>query len=427
MKEQSKPIDILVLGTGPAALGALQTFSHTDLYVMAVATGVTESLRCQGYLDGKILQEYSEVIAFSNNQDEPEESGEELGLKGYEVSKKPYLLADTQGQLHGCTSVHLAHTDGDLTAWFDGETRYGDQGRVALIQLGDYHVSPYPAEVYNQRYGSDFPLFHDLAINFPTGDSSYSMAAEILHDKRMFLYLLTQLQDHQEQFDLFLMPPILGLSQPLTLLEQLKEGLNIPVAELLSPRNGPAGHRLYQATHRTLQSKQELIETSAVVGFESNPNQVITQVQLGQEAEIQENDATYDPSTLVYNPRVVFLATGGLATGGIVRNIQTGWLEPHFHLPVSYDEAKKGLQTPEENHSLREIGLLVDEKFQPTNRYREICYQNLFASGAILRNPTTKQEANDRPSKPNSILEGIRQGQQAAKAILQILSRSEEA
>lgn len=402
--------DVLIIGSGLSTLGLLEAFRDESMNITVLETGFTDALRCSGALQTTLAVP---PLKIPTDSQEDEVLIETQDLDTYQQRSTPILLADTLGRLHWSKFVKKTHSDGDLSRWFDGQLRYSDQGKVGLIQLGDIQVSPYPAKEYNNIYSSSFPLFHDVNINFPTIQSSYSITAELIHEERMFLYLLTQLQDHQDQYDLFLLPPALGLKEPDKLLQKLKDHLDTPIAEMLAPPLQQPGHRCFLETKKQIENLANNVLNGTITSFQSSPSRVVQEVIVQREYDQTKH------AQLALQTRMICLLSGGVAEQGIVRDLHKGWSEQHFDLPVvclggsqvqnpTYDSIMKQAS----NASIR-----TNSEGKPINSFEEVCYENLFAAGSVvtrlLKNQTGKQSSEKiglQRSLLDNYLEGKRLG-----------------
>lgn len=200
-------------------------------------------------------------------------------------------------------------------------------------------------------------------------------------DKAPFRAALTaQLTPRLRPGERVAFPAVLGLNAALEALEDLESRLGVPVFEIPTLPPSIPGIRVFNAFDRLLRRAGARVQIGhPVVGFKTNGLRITAVTSQGA---AREKDWTCGAAVL---------ATGGVASGGIVVDSHRVAREPVFGLPVAAaaraPETVNGLSTPSayfDRPTPSLPGLTVDAALRPVDAAGTAAYLNLYAVGALL-------------------------------------------
>ncbi|HEY3766023.1 MAG TPA: glycerol-3-phosphate dehydrogenase subunit GlpB [Gaiellales bacterium] len=170
------------------------------------------------------------------------------------------------------------------------------------------------------------------------------------------------------------LPAVLGVDRHAEVAAAVSDALGAEVFEVPTAPPSVAGVRLYRALIAELRARRaRLIVGSTVVAATLDGNRIA-----GLDVHVAGRTRTFPAGAVV-------LATGGLATGGIVLE-PAGLREPVLGLHVADDpgEARYGDGAFHE-HPIDRAGLRVDHAMRPLDADGDVVHPNLHAAGALLR------------------------------------------
>jgi glycerol-3-phosphate dehydrogenase subunit B len=175
-----------------------------------------------------------------------------------------------------------------------------------------------------------------------------------------------------------LLPPVMGIVNHELIIMALRKITGLKVAEVLAAPMSIPGHRLDEAIHHGLESKEIDRMEGEVVGFDAHQSTVKSvYVHAGSHrAKIEA--------------KAFVLATGKFIGGGIVD--RPYFREALFHLPV-FDGERGVKEVPASRlaassffstQPLLKVGLQTNALLQPLGEEGEVAFTNVFAAGAVL-------------------------------------------
>ena len=199
-------------------------------------------------------------------------------------------------------------------------------------------------------------------------------------------------------------PAALGLNDSLTAWRDLETRLDAPVFEIPTLPPSIAGIRLFERLEGALRASGARLQ----IGFPV----VEAQIGNGRCAAVVTQGAA---RTYTWRAKHFILATGGIASGGIVAEPDGTVRETIFGLPLV------GLPGPEsprflpgyfDRHPFNRVGLAVDDRMRPLNEDGRPALTNLYTAGATLAHAEPWRE---KSGDGISLITGYR----AAEAILE--------
>jgi glycerol-3-phosphate dehydrogenase len=174
-------------------------------------------------------------------------------------------------------------------------------------------------------------------------------------------------------------PAVLGIQNPIYIIQQLQSSLGLPVFEIPGLPPSIPGIRLHNLLVSVIEQNHGNVQTGMLVSKASSEDKVIQTIW-------SEASSRMKP----YNSQKYVLATGGILGGGITADINGYAKETVFGLPVKQlDQFSQRYQNQfisNEGHPINRVGVCIDPTFRPINNMNEIIYQNLYAVGGMLGN-----------------------------------------
>ncbi len=164
-------------------------------------------------------------------------------------------------------------------------------------------------------------------------------------------------------------PAVLGESSAGAVRRELCERLQARVFEIPAGRPSILGRRLGTRLHDSLTEAGVTVETGQVTGVETSDSRI---------ERVTDADGSHRVSSVV-------LATGGLATGGLVAG-RADVREPVFdcHVAAPDDRAEWTAQGFLDDQPFARFGLAVDDRLRPVDADGATEYENLRAVGRLL-------------------------------------------
>ncbi len=199
-------------------------------------------------------------------------------------------------------------------------------------------------------------------------------------------------------------PAILGLDNSPTAWRDLETRLGAPVFEIPTLPPSIAGMRLYKRLESALRASGARMQ----IGFPV----IKAQTENGRCLAVITQGAA---RTYTWQAKHFILATGGIASGGIVVEPDGTVRETIFDLPLvgwPGPESPRFLPGYFERHPFNQVGLAVDDRLRPLNNDGHPAFENLWAAGAMLAHAEPWRE---KSGDGISLATGFR----AAEAILE--------
>ena len=174
-------------------------------------------------------------------------------------------------------------------------------------------------------------------------------------------------------------PAVLGLQNPMKVMEHLQSALGIPVFEIPGLPPSIPGIRLQNLLVKAIERNHGTLYNGMAVTGASSDGKILNAIW-------SEAAARQKP----HYAKTYVLATGGILGGGFTTNDYAYAQEPVFGLPVHIPEQHSQWFRKEflsaESHPIYRTGVRIDSSFHPVGETNEIIYHNLFTVGGALGN-----------------------------------------
>ncbi len=191
------------------------------------------------------------------------------------------------------------------------------------------------------------------------------------------------------------LPAVLGLDDPETVCEDLRQRLGVAVFEILTLPPSVPGTRLYNKLRRYFLDQGVRLQIGHPVRRGLVENGRVIGVEVAAAGKPQR----------FYANRVI-LATGGLYGGGLFSDDRGRIWEPIFGLPVVYDPDRTRWFNPNlldlRGHPVHYFGVRANNQMQPVDANGEPVVEGLYIAGHILAHPNV----DDAP-RPFETAEGV--------------------
>jgi glycerol-3-phosphate dehydrogenase subunit B len=225
-----------------------------------------------------------------------------------------------------------------------------------------------------------WPDLKTIRINFPEtkGELYTERAARAMELPGTRDKLVAALKPHLGTAQAVGLPAVLGIHKTVQIMEDLQQGLGLPVFEIPTMLPAVTGLRLKEIFEQQLPA----------MGIRTLFQQRVLAVQAstggGWRFEIGSGEAKRSVVT-----QSAILCSGRFFGKGLHAD-RHGIRETIFNLPVIQPDARadwhnRDLLDPR-GHPVNRAGLAVDNAFRPVNRQNRPIFPNLFAAGSILAN-----------------------------------------
>ncbi len=174
-------------------------------------------------------------------------------------------------------------------------------------------------------------------------------------------------------------PAVLGLLNPIAVLEHLQTSLGRPVFEIPGLPPSIPGIRLHNLLAAAMDRNHASLQNGTAVTKISTEDKLVHSVWSEAASRMQPHRAD-----------IFVLATGGILGGGIIADNNGYAQETIFGLPVNSPENRSDWFLREflslGGHPINRCGIRVDPSFQPRDKTNQPIFRNLFAVGEILAN-----------------------------------------
>jgi glycerol-3-phosphate dehydrogenase subunit B len=252
--------------------------------------------------------------------------------------RRPCLLVDIQG-LKGFSARQIANTLGSV--WPGLQT--------ARVVFPDMHAV---SEVFAERL---------------------ARSLELDQNRRKFA---DALKPHVKGVDVVGLPAILGISQPVRVMQDIERRIGVAVFEIPTMPPGATGLRLKETFERGLGP------CGVRLLLENRVFRAAADSSGGFLIEAERNDAEQHIAATS-----VILATGRFMGGGLHAD-RRGVRETLFDLPVHQPEGRGAWHRQDffdpQGHPVNRAGLEIDDRFRPLTASGRPAHAHLFAAGSIL-------------------------------------------
>lgn len=187
-------------------------------------------------------------------------------------------------------------------------------------------------------------------------------------------WLASTLKGIGKNYDLALLPPMLGAKASSGIRKIAEEALGCPYLEMLSVPPGVTGLRIRDALMKALEELG--------VEFYENAEIIRTELKNGCCTSLTSLSAGRE---IVHHARAVVVATGGIISGGV--SLQPGKArESLFGLEIPVPENVDQWTEPEifGRHLLTGLGVKVDGEMRPLDKSGSTVLQNVFFAGRTI-------------------------------------------
>ena len=183
-----------------------------------------------------------------------------------------------------------------------------------------------------------------------------------------------KLRDLGKDYDLVLMPPILGAKAASPIRKEAANILKAPYVELQTLPPGVQGIRIRDALIGQLEEYD--------VEFYENSQAEIGNIENGRCVSME---ATSTNRRVIHKPGAIVVATGGVISGGIVLS-QGKVEEPIFGIPIPAPANVEEWSSRDifGEHLVSLMGVKTDKNLRPTNKSGETLINNVFFAGRTL-------------------------------------------
>lgn len=174
-------------------------------------------------------------------------------------------------------------------------------------------------------------------------------------------------------------PAVLGLKDPMKVIQHLQSELGLPVFEIPGLPPSIPGIRLHNLLCSAIERNHGSVQNGMLVSKISTDNNSIKSIW----SEAASRWKSHPAKTYV-------LATGGILGGGIITTNNGYAQETIFRLPINLPKQPSQwfqqhlLSGP--GHPIHRSGVCVDSTFHPVDDNGELIYQNLYIVGGSLAN-----------------------------------------
>ena len=384
--------DALVIGAGTAGLAAATRLAQGGLHVLVVATGegclplASGTVDVLGYAPGAVQSPLDALPAFLDAQ--PEHPYRLAGAAGLERSLAWFLeVAEPLGYAGGLTRNRWVPTVlGGLrpTALVPRAMAAADLGGGGDVLIAgirgfrDLHPALVAANLGQAAAASGAAITaRAVELDWPgsAGDLVPFRMARRLEDAEIRRGLAAQIRPKIGRASAVGLPAVLGREHAAEVHADLERRLGVPVFEIPGLPPSLPGLRLFDCLRRALRSAGGRLVLGSSAVSATLEGGAVTSVTVTRASRPLRVEADF-----------YVLATGGFATGGVVREPGGELREPVFGLPVQGPGPGRKPLGDEylAEHPLDRAGLRTDADGRPLGPGGTPHAANLYAAGAVL-------------------------------------------
>jgi glycerol-3-phosphate dehydrogenase len=252
-----------------------------------------------------------------------------------------------------------------------------------MLIVGFDHFSDfYPAWIADNLNNQDI-LVQGVTLNLPSlSKQKYITSMVLAHrfdDPEFRQEVIDAVKPKLGSAERVGFPAVLGLQNPIEVINHLQSSLGIPVFEIPGLPPSIPGIRLQNVLIAAIQRYHGSVNSGmAVTKFSAEGRKI--------QAVWTEAAARQVP----HQANVYILATGGVLGGGIQTSNDGYAHEAIFNLPVSFPELSSGWLNRDflsaGGHPIFQSGIRITRSFQPATEGGSPVYDNLYAAGNLLAN-----------------------------------------
>jgi glycerol-3-phosphate dehydrogenase len=393
---QSPPQDTIIIGAGLAGLITAWRSSSKGGKTSIITKGWGATYWNSGCIDiyGYQPPDYLSMVDSPNGflekflKSNPEHPYALAGLSTLESSVKAFLTLcqESNYPFHGSldTNIILPTSLGTLRpSCLIPETMISGNAaeRSPMLIVGfDGFLDFFPTIIADNLNVQNI-LAREISLNLPSIRNrkfiTGMVLARLFEDPAFRQEVIDALKPKLSNAGRIGFPAVLGLQNPLKVIDHLESSLGRPVFEIPGLPPSIPGIRLHNLLVSAIEKHHGMVSSGMLVSKMSSEGKVIQTVW-------SEAASRWKP----HNARKYVLATGGILGGGIIASNNGYAQESIFGLPVNPPKLPSHrLQNQflsNEGHPINRAGVSVDLTFHPIDKMNELIYQNLYVVGNSL-------------------------------------------
>lgn len=198
--------------------------------------------------------------------------------------------------------------------------------------------------------------------------------AHVADREKGYEWMLANLKNRGEGFDLALVPPMMGAKASSPIRKAAREALGCPYLELLSIPPGVGALRLREALMLRLHELNvEFFENAQVLGAELKSSKCIS---------LRVNAVGRE---VLHQAESFIIATGGILGGGVILDAGSA-RESIFNIPIPVPSNVDEWSEPEifGSHLVTRLGVRVNKNLNPIDENNNLILENVYFAGRTL-------------------------------------------
>ena len=256
-----------------------------------------------------------------------------------------------------------------------------DHSPMLIVGFNQFHDF-YPGLIA-ENLNAQGLLAHELMLDFPGLHKRQFITgmtlARLFDDPDFRQEIIAALKPRLGNAGRIGFPAVLGMQNPIAVLDHLQSSLGLPVFEISGLPPSIPGVRLHNLLKSAIERNHGSIQNGMLVNQVTYDDQIVHTVWSEAASRIQPHHA-----------KSFVLATGGILGGGIFADNNGYAYETIFGLPINTPHYPSQWFNREflgaAGHPINRIGIGVDSAFQPMDSSNRVIFQNLFAVGGTLGN-----------------------------------------